>query len=128
MSCSVQLGLQKDSSEALVLHYSDVKQDIQQTLEKNSFRKSVLNDVKWRVDHVIACSDESQKSEVGTQVQLILNIDSNPHLSDEPKNEDAKNDVLAVEMTGEKFEVLYQEVRVDEDINYFMSVRTDDIL
>ena len=106
-----QLGLPKDASEALVQHYSDSKQEIQQSLERARFRKSKLNDVSWRVDHVVACSDsEKNKNELETQVQLILNMDPNPHLSVDDPAKCSKNTHFAVEMTCEKFEILYQEL------------------
>jgi len=91
-------------------HSSSGARRWQQSLENGSFRKSKLKDISWRVDHVIASSDEDAKEETGTQVQLILQIDGAPHLPDEPENQEAKNNILAVEMTGEKFDVLFHEL------------------
>ena len=101
-----QLGLPRDVSDALVAHYSENKENIQQSLERATFRKSVLKDVSWRVDEVLASSDDN--SERGTHVHLLLDVDNNPHLGDEVGSNE--EEVVSIEMGGAKFDVLYKEL------------------
>ena len=134
-----QLGLPKENAEAISKQYRDAKDAIQTTLHNTSYRvlscricdfrgeeealtgcfwgSMQLNRVlgaEWRVDRVIGSSDVD--AELGTSVHVKFTVDSRPQdgaldASATTAADGKRVQELAVEMSGEKLQVLLHELQ-----------------
>lgn len=116
-----QLGLPKENSETITKLYREHKDELADTLAKESYRISKLVSTDWRVDQIVAERiNDQQESQFIPQklIQLKLRIDNNPSSTNSSNSEElllvSKSSVdveeVAMEMTAAELDLLVYEL------------------
>ena len=105
-----QLGLPHKSCVALVKVYINFKDSAMKTFREASFRLPRLKKVDWRVDYL---TDTSDKEEINTPVvQMRWHLTEDSEIATPARlNKDGESDPLVFEVSQEKFDVFYGELR-----------------
>jgi hypothetical protein len=120
-----QLGLPKENSDMIAKQYRDNKDTLRQVLEEKSYRISHFLSADWRVDQVLAVSNNNSNNndnnnnnnfQLSTEkiVHLNLKFSSNDDRLSENNNHASKT--IAFELNGENLDLLIHELSQTEKL------------
>jgi len=101
-----QLGLPKMNADIISSSYRDNKDSLRDKFTADSYRVSKVISSSWRLDHIIATSDNDDSECI---LNLNMKIDSKP---DSINNDGARFQNLAFEIVENKLDVLIKELTV----------------
>lgn len=116
-----QLGLPKENTDAIARQYRDTKDMLRSRFADESYRVSKLISADWRMDHILATSQNSSVGngdarvvQTGPLVHLKLNVDTQPEQgdlnADLSSQQSSRFKNIAFEISTQKLDVLIHEL------------------
>ena len=104
-----QLGLPKENADAVARQYREHKDALRDRFAADSYRISRLISTDWRVDHIVASSDNEP---LECTVQLMMKVNCRPHVKPNESIIEQKANSISVscEMPVGKLDVLIHEL------------------
>jgi hypothetical protein len=121
-----QLGLPKENSDMIAKQYRDNKDTLRQVLEEKSYRISHFLSADWRVDQVLAVSNNNSNNNDNNNnnnnfqlsTEKIVHLNLKFRSNDDPLSESNSNasKTIAFELNGENLDLLIHELSQAEKL------------